>query len=206
MATAISLTFCTPLQQAGEEGLGSARTPFHLDRAWRQTGPADSWDCIYQPGEALSAHPPQVPVAPETPQKVRLYLGTPMRIKRDGHFVGPDDFAFRDLFGSLLRRISMLTYFHTDTPLETDFAGLAAAAHRVPRPSTEIRWQDWMRYSSRQGTTMEMGGLLGTVDLDMSGTEHFWPYLWLGQWTHAGKGTGMGLGSFGAEVIDTVAR
>ncbi len=184
------------LQQAGEEGLGSARTPFHLDQVWQQTGSPDSWEWVYRPGDALRAQPPQVPMPPEMPQKVRLHLETPLRIKRDGHFVGPDNFDLRDLFGSLLRRISMLTYFHTDTPLKTDFAGLMTAARRVPRPSTALRWQDWTRYSSRQGTTMEMGGLLGTVDLDMTGMEPFWPYLWLGQWTHAGKGTSMGLGRY----------
>jgi CRISPR/Cas system endoribonuclease Cas6 (RAMP superfamily) len=41
-----------------------------------------------------------------------------------------------------------------------------------------------------------MGGLVGSVHLEMRGLEDFWPYLWLGQWTHAGKGTSMGMGAY----------
>jgi len=44
-----------------------------------------------------------------------------------------------------------------------------------------------------------MGGLIGEVELDGAGLESFWPYLWLGQWTHAGKGAVMGLGGYRIE-------
>jgi len=41
-----------------------------------------------------------------------------------------------------------------------------------------------------------MGGLIGEIELDGADLEPFWPYLWLGQWTHAGKGAVMGLGRY----------
>jgi hypothetical protein len=90
----------------------------------------------------------------------------------------------------------MLTYFHADTPLETDFAALTETARAVSIDSEELSWYDWTRYSSRQDTTMDMGGLLGRFELDGAVLAPFWPYLWLGQWTHAGKGTSMGLGRY----------
>lgn len=90
----------------------------------------------------------------------------------------------------------MLTYFHTDTPLETDFRALVEHARRVAIRNAHLRWYDWTRYSSRQQTTMQMGGLLGELELNADGIEPFWPYLWLGQWTHAGKGASMGLGRY----------
>jgi hypothetical protein len=90
----------------------------------------------------------------------------------------------------------MISYFHTDTPLEIDFAALTAKAKTVQLVSQQLLWYDWTRYSSRQQTEMNMGGLTGTVQLDMEGLEAFWPYLWLGQYTHIGKGTSMGLGAY----------
>ena len=62
--------------------------------------------------------------------------------------------------------------------------------------SQQLKWFDWTRYSSRQHTEMNMGGLIGSVQLDMQDLDDFWPYLWLGQWTHAGKGTSMGMGAY----------
>ena len=112
----------------------------------------------------------------------------------------PDEFRFTNLFKNLLRRLSMLSYFHTDTPLETDFAGLSRAADAVPVARNELSWRDWTRYSSRQQTSMQMGGLVGEVEFEAPDWNPFWPYLWLGQWTHAGKGTSMGLGRYSIGV------
>jgi CRISPR/Cas system endoribonuclease Cas6 (RAMP superfamily) len=41
-----------------------------------------------------------------------------------------------------------------------------------------------------------MGGLLGRFRLHGPDIAPFWPYLWLGQWTHAGKGATLGLGRY----------
>jgi hypothetical protein len=41
-----------------------------------------------------------------------------------------------------------------------------------------------------------MGGLTGEITFADSDLEPFWPWLWLGQWTHAGKGAVMGLGGY----------
>ena len=102
----------------------------------------------------------------------------------------------------------MLSYFHADTPLEADFAALAHGSRTVPVHEPELHWHDWTRYSSRQQTTMQMGGLLGRFELRGEDVEPFWPYLWLGQWTHVGKGATLGLGRYGiraASLPDTPA-
>lgn len=90
----------------------------------------------------------------------------------------------------------MLSYFHTDTPHETDFAGLTKQAAASHCTDIRLQWHDWTRYSSRQQTEMNMGGLIGRFSLNLQDNEAFWPYLWLGQWTHAGKATSMGLGAY----------
>jgi hypothetical protein len=183
------------MRRAGEEGIGKGKGRLDL-LAVRQLSPglAEEWPLIHEAGGPLAARAPTVPEVPAAPATVTLELHTPLRLQRDGHNVGPDELRFADLFGNLLRRLSMLTYFHTDTPLETDFAGLTAEARAVQWTERSLTWRDWTRYSSRQQTTMQMGGVVGRLAVDLRGHERLWPFLWLGQWTHAGKGTSMGLG------------
>ena len=185
------------LAKAGEQGLGKKRQPFML-KAVQQATNADlsSWEDIYQVGQPLMPRPGSQPVLQPLPASVGIEIQTPLRLRRNEQHVTPEAFRFADLFGSLLRRISLLTYFHTDTPLETDFAGLTQRARSVRLIEPVLRWRDWTRYSSRQQTTLEMGGIVGRFQLDGAEIAEFWPYLWLGQWTHAGKAATMGLGRY----------
>ena len=162
----------------------------------------DGWTTIFEPGGWLSPVPPRHPALPPAPTRaVRIRLLTPLRIKRREHFVGVSDFDFRVLMGGLLRRISLLTYFFSETPLETDFAGLLRRAESVPIAAPALRWQEWTRRSSRQNAKLQMGGVVGSFELAGTGLDPFWPYLWLGQWTHAGKGCSMGLGRYVIEPL-----
>jgi len=185
------------LQRAGEQGLGKGRMPMKLVEV-RQAQPADSdsWVPIYEPGGTLRPHPPDIPALPTAPAAVRIKIETHMRLQREEHLVTPDTFRFSDLFSSLLRRLSMLTSFHADEPLETDFAGLTQMARQVEAASTQLVWKDWTRYSSRQKTAIKMDGLLGEIVVGMEGKTELWPYLWWGQWVHTGKATSMGLGKY----------
>lgn len=47
---------------------------------------------------------------------------------------------------------------------------------------------------------MQLGGLVGIIRLEGLDLAPFWPYLWLGQWTHAGKATSIGLGRYTLEL------
>lgn len=192
---------------AGAEGIGTNRAPFELIAVEQADDPtADAWREIYRPGSELAAGAPRLLETPPAPSNLRLRFHTPLRLRRAEQYVGPDQFRFADLFGNLLRRISMLSYFHTDTPLETDFAGLTHQARAVSFSKAELHWKDWTRYSTRQQTTMEMGGLTGTASLNDCELAAFWPYLWLGQWTHAGKGTSMGLGRYTLEPAASLPK
>lgn len=181
--------------QAGQRGIGQGNGRLELDQVTQQM-PAGDWRPIYRPGGALQPLPPTLIEPPPGPARLRLALETPLRLRQAETLLGPDAFQFGALFANLLRRISLLTTFHTDTPLETDFAGLSRAGWAIPHRAARLRWHEWARYSSRQDALIQMGGLIGEIDLDGVGLEPFWPYLWLGQWTHAGKGAVMGLGHY----------
>ena len=186
------------LQMAGEKGIGRGQGHFELRKVEQESHlGSNQWLTIYQPGEQLTPITPAPAVLPPlTQDTTKIKFITPLRVKRDHSLAGSDRFEFHDLFRSLLKRISLISYFHSDHPIEPDFTALSASAREVKLTSSNLRWQDWTRYSSRQSTTMQMGGLLGEIEIESQHLEPYWPYLWLGQWTHAGKGTSMGLGQY----------
>jgi hypothetical protein len=102
------------LEKAGHKGIGGKPQRFEL-QAVEQLA-AGIWTTIFRPGHPLAAESPTSPEPPEVPAKVRITLETPLRLRRDDKIVTLEHFQFADLFGSLLRRISLLTYFHTDIP------------------------------------------------------------------------------------------
>lgn len=184
---------------AGPRGVcGNVMTLVGVDQAVAAVG--EDWRPIFAPGQALDPLPVAASAAvPPLPVACALEILTPLRVKRDGHHVGPDEFTFADLFGNLLRRISMLTYFHTETPLEVDFRALRDSARQVAA-SADLRWVEHSRYSRRQQSAMQLGGVVGRLTLEGVDISAFWPYLWLGQFTHAGSGATMGLGRYRIQV------
>lgn len=189
--------FLHAFEQAAAVGLGRGEARLSLEGADQvDLHGASEWRSIYRMGAGVTSLEAGEPELPPMPPAATVHLHTPLRVQHRGRNVTPERFVFADLFGSLLRRISMLTYFHTDTPLETDFAALTQLARGVPVRDAELRWHDWTRYSSRQRTEMQLGGLVGRFGVDLAGLEALWPYLWLGQWSHAGKAASMGLGRY----------
>ncbi|MEG3070433.1 MAG: CRISPR system precrRNA processing endoribonuclease RAMP protein Cas6 [Candidatus Syntrophopropionicum ammoniitolerans] len=60
---------------------------------------------------------------------------------------------------------------------------------------SQTRWVDWERYSSRQSSRMNMGGVVGQVEYrgDLGA---YMPLLRLGQLVHVGKGAVFGMGKY----------
>ena len=197
------------LGTAGQQGLGSARGRFGLTAVDREQTPGNGvWEPVY--GARDGVYQPRDPApltAPPAPATVRLRLVTPLRIKRGGHFLGARDLTAADLVHALYRRLRTLAQLHGGDPDAFDL-------HQVPRtPDTlslrpeGLRWHDWTRYSSRQDTLMQLGGLVGELVLAGPALSTVWPALWLGQWTHVGKGTAFGLGGYRVgEAADGTSR
>ena len=181
---------------AAERGVGGRRLHHERTCQWNPIPPG-AWVPIDGPAGAVAplSPLPALPV-PDCPTgEVRITLHSPLRIKRSGKPVRPNEFVFADFFSSLLRRISMLTYFHTDTPFETDFRSLTDAARKV-NCETQLKWVDQERYSARQKAAMNMGGVVGILRVQGPDLLPFWPLLCLGQATHTGSGATMGLGHY----------
>ena len=109
------------------------------------------------------------------------------------------DLEFHILVRQLLRRISLLSYFHCGIdPSGWDFKGLINKALEVKVRDRNLRWYNWERYSARQETKINMGGFVGNITFSGNLTP-FRLYLLLGEYVHVGKGSSFGLGKY--EII-----
>ncbi|WP_022947151.1 CRISPR system precrRNA processing endoribonuclease RAMP protein Cas6 [Methylohalobius crimeensis] len=189
-------------QKIGDLGIGGGKGRFELESVEQQATPNAEWQEIHRRGNPLTALSPQTPPPTPAPNgQCVLTFHTPLRVRYRDRLMGVENFSFRGLLAALLRRLSLLCYFHGDTPLEIDFRTLIDQAKSVTPLRTELRWFDWKRYSNRQKTEMHMGGLLGQVILEGQALAPFWPWLSAGQWLHVGKGTVMGLGKYQVEPL-----
>ena len=199
------------LERAGRDGLTRRQVSLRLLETQAETSAAASnrWTTIQSDGGGLRScaariEPTPSPDAP--PSVVRVRLLSPLRIRYGGRYVHPRQLDFRAFAANLLRRISLLTYFFGEAPMEVDFATLLQEAAGVRIEDAQLRWQDGARHSSRQQARIPMGGIVGSFVVQAPLVATLWPCLWLGQWTHIGKGCTMGLGRYALEPVDDSER
>ncbi len=131
-----------------------------------------------------------------SPFTLDLRFLTPTRLKFDGNLSPKPEFHV--LFRNLLRRISLLSYFHCGEELNLNFKGLIESSKNIKVKKENLSWFDWERYSNRQETKMKMGGFIGSIEFEGDLLE-FMPFLFVGQYIHVGKGTSFGLGKYEIE-------
>ena len=192
-------------QRAGERGFGRDGGRFALRNLSQETAPgSDNWGIIYDAADgklrALDAQPdiqhsnPSPATIP--PQPITLHLQTPLRIKHHGRFIGPGHLTAADLLRALISRVDTLRDLYGPADASSNTGTLYDALPDVQISQAELRWHEWTRYSSRQQTSLQMGGLVGRLQLTGDGLHPLLPLLHFGQWTHIGKGTSLGLGRY----------
>ncbi len=127
-------------------------------------------------------------------QSLTLNFLTPCRIVYNGYLT--KDLQFHIFIRNLLRRIALLSYFHSgcDTS-QIDFKGIIEQARQIRLAHDHLQWYDWERYSARQETRMKMGGFVGKITFEGDITP-FMPLIKAGDVLHVGKGTSFGLGRY----------
>ena len=182
------------LRRASFYGLGPERVRFQLLEVEMETLLGSGrWVSVAR-RDAVDPEELAVPEPPPFPGAVRVRFATPTRLKTGGRGIRPDTFRLGHLFGSLLRRLALLRQFHADGEPPEGVDSLLALARTLEPARAELRWESWLRPGRRQEGTVRMGGILGWLDITDPRLEPLWPYLWMGQWIHVGRGTGMGLG------------
>lgn len=186
------------LEAAAAAGLGPRRMRWKLETVERvdARGRVVPW----KPGAEVDAVDDALPLAPHA---IVVHLESPLRLRVKHRELRPQDFSFPVFFAALLRRASLLTHGFGDATQAPDAACarmLIGCAQGLQLETADLRWQAQRRWSSRQQRSMPMGGIVGRFTL-RGDLAPIWPWLWRGQWLHAGKGTVMGLGRYRLEVL-----
>ena len=127
---------------------------------------------------------------------VSIILETPLRLKHDGHLLGR-----APGFGVLWRRLHARIALAAGSCIldrETRRA-MDGQADAVMDGTQSVKWQDWTRYSARQGAEMKFGGLTGKL-VYRGELSPFLPWLNLGSALGLGGKTTFGLGCYRLEA------
>ncbi|MFH1563744.1 MAG: CRISPR system precrRNA processing endoribonuclease RAMP protein Cas6 [Nitrospirota bacterium] len=127
-------------------------------------------------------------------KQLTLNFLTPTRIKSQGKLTS--NLKFDVLIGNLIRRLSSLLYFHCGQGLTIDYDNLIEKAKLIQTALSELRWYDWERYSSRQKTTMMLGGFIGKITYADNSLGDFLTLILIGHLIHLGNNTTFGLGRY----------
>jgi len=190
--------FVYTFEELGQIGIGKGRGKYRLEEVFFLNGSSEPASIYSSETRKLISHPRDSfdmnsePVSKDS-RKLTLEFKTPTRLKFNNDLVL--DLEFHILIRNLLRRLSMLSYFHCGQRLDLDFKGIIDQARGVQVKKKNLRWFDWERYSARQDTRMNLGGFLGKVTFE-GDLEPFMPLIKAGEVVHVGKGTSFGLGKY----------
>ena len=195
--------FVYALDQMGKIGVGrqveGERGAFQLGQV-RQNN-----TIIYNAKEGtLKPHAPAVLDVPwdhsasGRDRTITATLLTPLRLKRNNHL--HDQLPFHVLIRAMLRRASSLFDWYGRKPPAFDYKGLIEKAEHIETIRSDIRWQDWRRYSSRQKDAMLLGGMTGTIAY-RGDVGEFLPLIHFCEQVNIGKQTAFGLGRFSIKII-----
>ena len=163
----------------------------------------DTGKVLYRKGTITNPEPVLPPKKEDLsiPENLTVKFLTPTTLRFSRKIVRPEVFEFHILVRNLLRRISMLSYFHAGTPLELDFKGLIARAQEIKTLSRKLSWVRFKRRSTRTGEVYPLEGFVGEVQFggDFS---PFAEILLLGTYVQVGRSASFGFGLYNLSEVE----
>ena len=153
----------------------------------------DSWHPILKDRNIIRHHN-SISLLESYPEHICLNFLTPVRLQQQGKVVKEEHFSADQVLRQAMRRSSSIAQLYFPQAIEADYAALARQCQDVVWQS-QVRWQDWTRYSNRQQQHMNLGGLIGECRFEDIPPE-LSVFLHLCQWLHIGKETVFGLGAY----------
>jgi len=188
-------------REAGKNGLFRSRTPFSISVFNTQNHPVLEEDTV-----RIKDIPKETYTFPESsePHSKTMHITcvSPLRFKVEGRY--RSDFSASDfVMASLRRHITLFTLYGTDFASNTaegqlDFGSLST----LQIASSQLKWKDYMRYSSRQKTLMKMGGVMGDFTIKGTAPSWVWDCITLAGVLGSGKNTSFGFGNIAVREVE----
>ena len=125
-------------------------------------------------------------------QDVILHFQTPLRIKKENRFIRDDSLELQDIINSIYQRqMKLLRRGYKKFPYEI----------KGEIVKKDLHYKELTRRSNRQKTTMNLGGIMGSVVLQKLSKECY-EVLKVGELIGVGKQTTFGLGKIEVECSD----
>ena len=191
--------FVQSFERLGTTGIGRGRGRYQLEEVRAEHPATGRSEPIYRAGNILPCSTDLSVTGSDLiewcrsykPSRLSVRFETPTRLVSDGRLVTKP--AFPLVVRAALRRLSSLAYFHGGHRWETDYRGIVEEASRVELSSTDLRWVEWERYSSRQDARMNLGGFVGTAIYE-GPVASFLPLMLTAGISHLGKACTFGNG------------
>lgn len=170
------------LEKAGKRGIGKNRTPFEIISITSVFGE-------FTP--SLSELSKKYLVWPSNNNKrspKRINLVTPCRIKEEGKYIS--QINLNSLLVAIMRRMTILEEMFGEN---SEIESLSLIDDYVSTPFNQ-RWVEKTYYSSRQKTTMKLGGVVGSILIESELQNEILNYVEAMELFHCGKNISFGLG------------
>ena len=127
-------------------------------------------------------------------QQITLHLPTRLRLKNNNrlHKQTPD---FQLMMIRLIGRLKTLEKAYMGHEPDNDYEALISKTKEIKISNSQLKWDDWERFSGSQKKWMKFGGLMGNVSYS-GDLQPFLEVLKLGEWLHIGGKTSFGLGKY----------
>lgn len=186
-------------QRALARGLNKSRSQAELLQVQWIDGddlPHTVWSSAH-PQVAAHAASLRIPAMPRV-SALQLQIHTPLRLQHQSRPIKPAQLTPKTLIAAVARRAALMLEFHAQQPQWGGLVPPVCEQARQLHDHRDLRWFDWVRYSSRQRQEMTLGGVLGcwTLHGSVEALAHAWPWLHLGQWLHVGKNASFGMGGY----------
>lgn len=181
------------IQEMGKDGLGKNAPDegrYILEKVIRNDEVIYS-DAILHRADGPADHALSL-VADDRVNEIAVSCLTPLRLKFDNRL--QDGLPFHLLIRTALRRVSSLESAYGQGEPLLDYREIVARATKVQTKTSDCRWTEIIRYSSKQKTTMQLGGITGKIVYHGENLGEFLPLLRYCEETHLGKQTTFGLG------------